>query len=81
MKDPYRVTTATRIWRSLRRFFARSEWAVWLLGLKRTTDKPTEPGLIMVQIDGLSKNDLEKAIAEGVTDPVAAFLIDGLGSR
>ena len=64
MKDPLRVTTATRVWRAIRRFFARSEWAVWLLGLKRTDVSPTEHGLILIQIDGLSKSQLEKAIDE-----------------
>lgn len=65
MKDPIRVTTATKFLRSLRRRFARNEWAIWLLGLKRTTAKPTDPGLILIQIDGLAKRQLESAMEEG----------------
>lgn len=64
-KDPLRVTTVTRALRSARRFFTRNEWVVWLLGLSRTADKASDPGLIMIQIDGLPKKQLEKAMAEG----------------
>ena len=61
MKDPLRVTTLTRIWRATRRFMSRTEWAVWLLGLSRENGEPTERGLILVQIDGLSKHQMEQA--------------------
>ena len=65
MKDPIRVTTLTRIWKSIRRSLARNEWAVRLLGLPSTTKNPVRRGLILVQIDGLSEHQLEQAIADG----------------
>jgi len=65
MKDPLRVTTATRIWKDLCRWLRPSEWMIWLLGLKRTDAKPTDHGLILVQIDGLSRRQLERAIRSG----------------
>ena len=49
----------------MRRCFARSEWAVWLLGLKRNECEQTDRGLVLIQIDGLSRDQLEKAIANG----------------
>ena len=63
MKDPIRVTTLTRIWKSVRRAVARNEWAVRLLGLSSPEKNPVQPGLILVQIDGLSKIQLERAMA------------------
>ena len=65
MKDPIRVTTFTRFWGRIRRSLSRTEWAVWLLGLSRTDQKPTEPGLILVQIDGLSQTQFERALEAG----------------
>jgi endonuclease/exonuclease/phosphatase family metal-dependent hydrolase len=65
MKDPIRVTTLTRIWKDFRRKLSRNEWAVRLWGLSRCVSKPTEPGLILVQIDGLSKKQMEQAVANG----------------
>ncbi len=62
MKDPIRVTTFTRKWKQVRRRLSRIEWAVWLLGLPRAQNKPSDSGLIMVQIDGLSKKQLEIAL-------------------
>ena len=64
MKDPIRITTATRFWRRIRRLLSRNEWVVWLLGLSRANGKSTDPGLILVQIDGLSKTQFESALAD-----------------
>ncbi|MEL7498640.1 MAG: endonuclease/exonuclease/phosphatase family protein [Planctomycetota bacterium] len=75
MKDPIRVTSATRIWKSFRRLITRNEWIVWLLGLKRSESKPVEPGLILIQIDGLSQSQLKHAIREGRM-PFLKSLID-----
>ena len=44
--------------------FSRTEWAIWLLGLKRSSE-PVERGLILIQIDGLSKHQLEQALNNG----------------
>lgn len=65
MKDPLRVTTLTRSWRNFLRKFRPSEWVIWLLGLKRSDSQPTERGLVLIQIDGLSKQQLKRAIDEG----------------
>ena len=51
--------------RRVRRWFSRSEWAASLLGLPRSETNPAERGLVMIQIDGLAKQHLEQAIAEG----------------
>jgi endonuclease/exonuclease/phosphatase family metal-dependent hydrolase len=51
--------------RRLRRSVSRSEWAVRLFGLSRSEEPPSEPGLILVQIDGLSRRQLERAIQRG----------------
>jgi len=48
-----------------RAFFSRSEWAIHLLGLSKL-DKPVEkPGLVMVQIDGLSLTQFQRALQKG----------------
>jgi len=48
----------------LKRCFRRSEWVIRLLGLSRRTETAT-PGLLMIQIDGLSLDQLKKARAAG----------------
>lgn len=75
MKDPIRVTTLTRIWKEVCRFFRPSEWAIWLLGLKRSTAKPNERGLILIQIDGLSKSQMKRAVESGRM-PFLSSLLD-----
>ena len=65
MKDPVRITTLTKLWNRFLRFICRNEWTIWLMGLPRTEASQTEPGLVLVQIDGLSKEQLERAIDEG----------------
>lgn len=54
------------IWvRRLRRRLSRSEWLIRLLGLSRSRDTACEPGLVLIQIDGLARPQLEKAMAQG----------------
>jgi len=65
MKDPLRVTTVTQVGKRLRRWIARNEWAVSLLGLQRADSKPTDPGLVLVEVDGLSQSQLSQAVADG----------------
>lgn len=43
----------------------RNEWIIWLMGLPRTAAKNTDPGLVLIQIDGLSREQLDRAIEEG----------------
>lgn len=38
---------------------------IWLLGLQRTDSQPTERGLVLVQIDGLSRKQLADALKQG----------------
>jgi endonuclease/exonuclease/phosphatase family metal-dependent hydrolase len=51
--------------RRLRRAVSRSEWLATLLRLPRSTAPPTSPGLVMVQIDGLSHTQLSHALERG----------------
>ncbi len=51
--------------RKARQWISPSEWTVRLLGLSRSPDEKTEPGLVMIQIDGLSRAQLETAIDNG----------------
>lgn len=49
----------------LRRRFSRSEWAVRRLGLAVSEGTHEAPGLLLIQIDGLSRRQLEAAMAAG----------------
>lgn len=48
--------------RRLRRTLSRSEWLATLLRLPRSEAAPTAPGLVMIQIDGLSHSQLKHAL-------------------
>ncbi len=48
--------------RAWRHALSRSEWVVRLLGLPRTTAAPTARGLVLIQIDGLARAQMERAI-------------------
>ena len=48
--------------RRLRRKFSRTHWAARLLGIKPPTGESDEPGLVMLQIDGLSRTEFERAL-------------------
>lgn len=50
--------------RRIRRWLSRSEWTLRLLKTAKMDTQGTEPGLIIIQIDGLSKEQLEAAIAK-----------------
>ena len=51
--------------RKLRRRFSRSEWLATLLKLPRSESESTAPGLIMIQVDGLSHHQLNYALDHG----------------
>ncbi|CAM2878114.1 endonuclease/exonuclease/phosphatase family protein [Rariglobus hedericola] len=51
--------------RSWRRRFSRNEWAIRNLGLTPIEGQSEEPGLLLIQIDGLARRQLEDAIAKG----------------
>jgi endonuclease/exonuclease/phosphatase family metal-dependent hydrolase/glycosyltransferase involved in cell wall biosynthesis len=51
--------------RRIRRAISRNEWAARLLKLPRSEGTEVEPGLVLIQIDGLSRNQFESAVAKG----------------
>lgn len=52
-------------WRWLRRFLSRNVWSARLMGVKAPRGEAADPGLVMIQIDGLSRTQLEKALEAG----------------
>src|SRR3954471_9002144 len=48
----------------LRRRLRRSEWAIRHLGLEPSAGTSEEPGLLLIQIDGLARLQLEHALAK-----------------
>ena len=64
--------------RRIRRLASRSEWVVRLLRLSRSAGTETKPGLVMIQIDGLSRTQLENALEQGRM-PFLRSLIQGEG--
>jgi len=48
-----------------RRWLSRSEWLIRLLRLTKTRGSTGEPGLVLIQIDGLSHHQLQQAMARG----------------
>jgi endonuclease/exonuclease/phosphatase family metal-dependent hydrolase len=59
------IARVTHFFRRLRRAMSRSEGAIRLLGLPVSEGTATEPGLVLIQIDGLSRKQLEAALARG----------------
>ncbi len=51
-----------RIFLKARRSISRSEWLVRLLGLSKVKGSESEVGIVMIQIDGLARPQLEKAL-------------------
>lgn len=51
--------------RKLRNVFSRSYWAVRLLGLTKSTGSSASPGLVLIQIDGLSFKHYQRGLREG----------------
>jgi endonuclease/exonuclease/phosphatase family metal-dependent hydrolase len=54
-----------RIPRKIRTWVSRSEWVIRFLGLSKSVGTEGEPGLLMIQIDGLSRKQLESALKKG----------------
>src|SRR4051812_49307149 len=52
-------------WWRWRRRFSRNEWAVRGLRLGVTQDAAHSHGVLLIQIDGLGRGQLEKAMARG----------------
>jgi len=51
--------------RFLRRLVSRARWSVRLLNLPRSQAEPTSAGLVLLQIDGLSRPQFERALQDG----------------
>ncbi len=47
------------------RWFSRSEWLIRLLRLTKTPGSAGEPGLVLIQIDGLSRHQFQHALDKG----------------
>ena len=56
------IAVRLRWWR---RKLSRTHWAALLLGIRTPPGETEEPGLIMIQIDGLSRTQLERALQQG----------------
>lgn len=50
---------------SIRQRLSRSEWAVRHLGLTPSEGTSEEPGILLLQIDGFARSQLERAVAKG----------------
>ena len=48
----------------VRRRLSRNEWAIRHLGLTPSEGTSEEPGLLLIQIDGLARRQLEKSVEE-----------------
>jgi len=51
--------------RLLARFFSRPRWLLRIAGRVPSAETASEPGLILIQIDGLSRSQLERALRRG----------------
>ena len=49
----------------LGRWLSRSEWTSRLLNLSRSEHTANEPGLVMIQVDGLSRHAFQKSLEQG----------------
>jgi len=49
----------------VRRWLSRKEWSARLLNLKQSVATEAHPGLVMIQIDGFSKTQFQRALADG----------------
>lgn len=58
-------TRMETFWRHVRRFFNRSHWLRRLLRLEVHDAQPVAPGLVLLQVDGLSRPQLEIALRKG----------------
>lgn len=59
------LATLESFFHRLRRRFSRSEWAIRRFRFPVSNDTDEEPGLLLVQIDGLSRRQMEAAVAAG----------------
>src|SRR5687768_1992562 len=67
--------------RWLRRLFSRTEWAIRLFRLPVSEGTANEPGLVMIQIDGLSHPEFQRALKHGNLPFLSHRLIHREGYR
>ncbi len=58
-------------------YFSKNSWFVRLMNLREVVERPEGDGVIMIQIDGLSYRQLEKAMANGRTPFVQKLIKSG----
>jgi len=66
--------------RRLRRYLSRSQWHIKLLGLSKAEPSEYKRGLVLIQIDALSKEELQRALSKGRM-PFLKNLIDAQGYK
>ncbi len=59
------ITRLSVFFRKIRILLSRSEWSIRLLDLATSEETAAKPGLILVQIDGLSHTQLNRALQAG----------------
>jgi endonuclease/exonuclease/phosphatase family metal-dependent hydrolase len=59
------IARFTHMFRRMRRAISRSEWAIRALGLPLSEGTSNAPGLILIQLDGLARQQLETALKRG----------------
>src|SRR5690606_3819755 len=62
-RDERLIAKLESYFRRMRRRISRNELSSKLLGLSSEQGTATDPGLLMIQIDGLSRRQLERAMA------------------
>ncbi|MBI4395787.1 MAG: endonuclease/exonuclease/phosphatase family protein [Elusimicrobia bacterium] len=63
------------VYRKVQQISSLSEWAARLLRLPESVDTATEPGLVMIQVDGLSLHQLQRALQNKAMPFLAGLLI------
>ena len=69
-----------RLFTNIFRWLSRSEWGIRLAGLSKSSGTESDPGLVIIQIDGLSRTQLEAALQMGKM-PFLDHLIQQEGYR
>ncbi len=68
------LTRLSVFFRKIRVFFSRSEWSIRLLHLDTSRKTGSRPGLVLIQIDGLSHTQFNRALRAGRLPFIAGLL-------
>ncbi len=75
------MSSPARVWlRWLRRVLGRTHWAARWLGFEVPKGRAEKPGLILLQIDGLSRRQFDDAMAKGRLPFLARLIRKGMVS-